>query len=167
SGRGWGVRFLFSAVCIFFTGVIFSLSMLMAQNKFRSEDANLPFYAEMLFTNQVTYNALLAFDLSEFQPDPARLQKIATLAEEDFNQRVDEHYVTDPNDSIGLIYHMWEGQEYTTAGINTTYNKQIFKDAKWVKCSGRFMYTDYAEHIPNIFVFEIKDADGNFKHWKG
>lgn len=167
SSRAAVFKILFGFLCVFFIAIIFSLSTLRKQNKFKSEDANMPFYVEMLFKNKLTYNALLAYDLSEFQPDAQKLTKIGMLAESDFNTQHNEHYVQDPNDSSGFIYHMWKDQEFSEAFISLKYDEIKLKGAKWVKCSGRFMYPDFPGYFPHIFVFEIIDKDKKTVFWKG
>src|SRR5690606_34609670 len=69
SKKGAIVKTLFSLACLFSIAVVFSFSMLLAQNKYRSEDANVHFYMQMLFKNKLSYNDLLAYDLAERQPD--------------------------------------------------------------------------------------------------
>lgn len=167
SRRGVVLKTFFLLFSIFSTGIILSFSMLMAQHKYRSEDANIQLYTRMVFSNALTYKKLVEWDLSEYQPNEKKLIKIATLATEDFNTTKTDHYVIDPADSTGHIYQMWEGEEYSPEGINIKYHKNDFKDARWIKCSGRFMYTEYADHVPRILVFYVKKPSGDMVAWKG
>lgn len=165
--RGIVIKTLFATVCVFFSGVIFSLSMLMAQFKFLSENANAPFYLGMLFKNKLEYENLVEFDLAEFQPNEEKLTSLGILAAKDFNDSLSEHYVPDPEEDTGFVYQVYTNEEYFPDGIKMNYTKGMFKDAKWIKCSGRFMYTDYADHNPRIFVFNVLNTDNEFIKWVG
>lgn len=167
SQRGVILKTFFLLFSIFSTGIILSLSILMAEDKYRSEYANMQFYTRMAFSNKLTYKKLVEWDLAEYQPNEKKLTKIATLAAEDFNNPKNEHYVTDPLDSNRLIYLMWEGEEYSADILNIQYRKSDFQDASWVKCSGSFMYIDTAEHLSRMFVFFVKNPSGDMVTWKG
>lgn len=160
------VKTAFALLCVFFMASIFSLSMLMAQFKFRSEDANAQFYWGMLFKKNLSYKNLLEYDLAEFMPEENELTNLGTLATKDYNDSLSNHYVADP-EGAGYVYHMWLGQEYNPEGIKLIYDKEKFKGARWLKCSGRFMYTTFENYAPRIFVLSFKDSNGEIIKWSG
>lgn len=166
SGKGLVAKTLFFCFCIFSMGSILSFSKLMSEHKFKSEDANFQFYAQMLFPNGLTSNKLLAWDLAEYQPDIEQLKKIKTLAVNNFDVPFTDHYVPDPEDT-GYVCHMWEGEEYFQDGdIKIPYTPEALGDAKWIKCSARFMCTEYTG-MPTLLVFSVIDQDNKINTWKG
>lgn len=166
--KGLVVKTAFILFCVTTCIILFTLGSKMAQFKFRSENANVQLYTGMLLNKNVSYKTLVSWDLSEFQPNEKDLTKISTLICQDFNTPSSDHYVQDPNDSAGYVYHVWDGEEYFKDEVSISYKNGTFNDAEWIKCSADFMYTDYADqNIPRIFVLSILDKNGNFKTWKG
>lgn len=160
------IKLAYGALCIFIISVIYSLCGLQTQFFFKSEVANAAYYMGMIYKDRLNYDNLVEMDVEELQPNEEKLVKIKTIARADFDDSLNNHFVPDPEDT-GYAYHMWEGQEYTDEGIMLTYSKNEFKDAKWLKCSGRFMVTDYAEHIPHKLVCTITDGNGELIKWSG
>lgn len=163
---GMLVNVLFTGVCLLFVGVIFSLSSLMAQNKFISEDANAPFYFGMLFKSSLSYESMVEYNVGEFQPGESNIQKSGTLISEEFTDSVNEHYITDTATGKGYTYLLMEGDEYYPGGLSVIYNKQQFKGAKWIKCSGRFMYADVGYIPPRLLVLSVLREGSEALKWQ-
>lgn len=166
SRKGIAAKTLFAAACTVGVGIVFSLSLLQAQRKYESDYAKPQFYLQMLFKSKLTYEDLLVADLGQFQPDTGKLKKMATLAINDFDTAKDEHYVPDPNDSTGYVYHVKDGEEYFADKIKIVYRTADFEGAKWLKCSGRFMRPQFANNNPHYFIFGVQDEKNEYVVWK-
>lgn len=167
--RGIAVKILFAGISVFFILIMLNFSRLQAQNKYMSDEANFQFYTGMMLSSKMTYNNLVEYNIGEFQPDENDLVKIGTLAEQDFNDSTRINYVPDTTTGEGYFFHMFYGEEYFPdgIGIDVPYKKEDFKDAIWIKCSGRFMYPSYASNSKRIFVFGILDENNSYIKWKG
>lgn len=126
-----------------------------------SEESNWKFNYQMLFHTKLTHDDLVVNDIAEFQPDTTKLTKICTFAKEEYNDSVSEHTVSDPITGHKYVYHMF-GEEYPRISINIYYDKQKFAGAKWIKCSGRFMYTASHYYFRHQLVLSVQD-----KLWRG
>ncbi len=164
--KGIVIKGLFTVFCVACIWAMYSLTCLQAQKKFDSQYSRTRGYLNMLFKNKLTYKDMLVADLDEFQPDTAQLVKIRTLAYNDFNTPHDEHYVPDPNDADGYVYHVKNGEEYFPDKIKLEYKQSDFTGVQWLKCSGRFMRPEFANHNPHFFIFGVLGADNNYVHWK-
>lgn len=163
----WPVKLSAVALVIFSGCMIWSFSGLMASGKFRSEGANFQYFRQMMFKSRVTYNDMLAYDLAEPQPDISTLCFVDTLAKEEFNIPADEHFVKDPADSTGFVYHIFDGEEFGKDRIEINYNKRVFGEASWLRCSARVMYTDFPGDGYQFLALGIEGTNGKNKKWKG
>lgn len=167
SKKGPVLRVLFAIYCIFFTVVILNLSRLQTENKYFSDRANMQLYTGMMLKSNLTYRDLVAYDVFEYQPDETKLQKIKTIAVQDFNDSIGNHYSPGITSEPGYVYNLWQGEEYFPDGIEVVYDKKTFGDAKWVRCSGDFMYPTYSSLGLRIFVFGIINEQGDYIKWMG
>lgn len=166
ANRNAVIKLLYGAVCVFIAGVIYSLCGLQSQFMFKSEDANAPFYLGMIYKSKMNYENLLEYDLGEFQPDQDKLVKVTTLGVNDFDDTLSDHYVSDP-EGPGYIYQMQHGEEYAPAELTVKYSNEVFNGAQWLRCSGRFMVTEYAKDKPHIFVLTVLNNNGDLIKWSG
>ncbi len=128
------------SIGIFFIALNISYSMQEAKGVLVSEESNIKFNIQTLFRTHLTYNDLVVKDTWEWQPDTAKIQKRATLACQNY---------------ADTIYHM-HSEDYAEAPL-VTYDAQKFKGARWLKCSGTFMYPGYPDYYKHMLVIEVKD----------
>jgi hypothetical protein len=157
--RKFVVKLIFSLLCLFFVALNYWYSINHATCKLESEEANMPFVMQTLFRTKLRYNDLVTYDNGIRQPDSSKLTKLGTLACENFDDSVSDHYVRDTARGNRYVYEMRNYQEYNPKAIRLKYNKQLFQGARWFKCSGRFKCSDVPEYYKHLFVLDVKRRD--------
>ena len=125
-----------------------------------SEESNMTFNLQMLFRMQLHYNDLVVHDIAEKQPDTTKLTRIGTIGYQDFDDSVSDHFVRDNVPGSKYVYKM-QDEEFREAFV-VPYSKELFKNAKWFKCSGRFMYPEKPGYFKHVFVLDMPQ-----KKWAG
>lgn len=162
------LKFATATVLVFFISVNYSFSALKAHWKLDSEEASFHYCAQMLYRGDkpLTYNDFVVFDIPHFQPDSSKLQHVATLATEHFNDSLDSHYEPEIETGAKYVYRLDGEQEYLPKPINVKYSKAVFKDAEWLKASGRFrfhVWPDYKKHLLTLII----KRNGDLVKWNG
>ncbi len=159
--RGTAIKVIFSIICVYFVAINISYSMQKHLGILRSEESNYTFNMQMQFRMKMEYNDLVVFDLAERQPDTTKIIKTATLASNYYEDSLDEHYEIDGSHrGTKRLYHMSANEEWAD-GVAVYYNKQQFGDAKWIKCSGKFMCPVFPNSNNHQLVLQIGE-----KQWK-
>ncbi len=159
--RGIVLRVLCSAVILFCIAMNLSQSYQQMRGMLWSEESNLQYNAQMLFRTRLRYEDLVVRDIGEFQPDTASLTLVGTVAELHYNDSTSPGTVPDPATGEKYVYYMHD-EEYPQQSILATYSKATFKDARWMKCSGRFLCTAEPNYFRHMLVTSIGD-----KLWRG
>jgi hypothetical protein len=154
------VKYAFALVFFFLIAVNICYSVQQLEGVICSEQSNAAFTVPMLFRTHLKYNDLVAWDLAERQPDSSKLTKLCTLACNNYDDSVSGHFVRDTIFGGKYKYHIQNDER--TVIVDLEYDAQKFKGAKWIKCSGKFMYLVRPDYNKHLFVFEITD-----KIWKG
>jgi len=155
SGKKIVTKSLVAALFIFLIAVNISYSMQQAKGIIISEESNIKFNLQMLFRMHLTYNDLVVRDAWEWQPDTTKITKTGNLFCENYTDSVSNNYERSNTFSGAFIYHM-RHEDYAE-GLKVRYDKEKFNGAKWLKCSGLFMYPDYPDYFKHLLVVEIKD----------
>jgi hypothetical protein len=163
--RVW-VKSLVVLISLFFISLNISYSVQKVKGVLISEESNFAFNYQMLYRTTLQYKDLVVMDIGEKQPDETKLQKLATLRCENYEDSVSDRYIKDTTGKSRFIYFMAEDEHHPNT-IAIKYSKQLFKDAKWFKCSGRFMYTNYpGAYYQHLLVLSVKQRNDYIK-WKG
>ncbi len=149
------------AVALFFVSLNISYSYQQMQGLIWSEESNYVFAWQMLYRTELRYNDLVVHDIPIRQPDTTKLVKIATLATETYSDSTLKNIQPDPITGHKYVYHM-QGEEFQQTTMSGRYNSQQHKGARWIKCSGRFMYPSPPDYFRHMFVVSIQD-----KLWHG
>jgi dolichyl-phosphate-mannose-protein mannosyltransferase len=155
------VKSVFAIVCLFFISLNISYSMQQAKGILFSDESSFIYNLDILYRMRLTYNDMVVKDIRELPPDTSKLTKLFTMDCKNFDDSVSEHYRKDVFFNSKYVYHM--GSDEYMEGISVKYDKQKYKDAKWFKCSGKFMYTDPRGYFKHMLV--LSNADNSF--WKG
>jgi hypothetical protein len=151
---------MFSVVCILFISVNIGFSRLQSIGLIRSEESNMAYNFRMFFRNEISYEDLFVKDLGETQPRENEVTKIRTLSCFNFDDSVSDRFIKDTIFHSRYFYRMQD--ETYSPRIKIRYDKQQFKDAKWFKCSGKFLCTQIPDYLMHILVLERPG-----KLWKG
>jgi hypothetical protein len=112
------------------------------------------------------YNDLVVYDLNQCQPDRHNVTKLKTLGCENYEDSVSDHYVKDTSFRSKYVYHMLD-EEFNPKAIRIQYDKKLFADAKWFKCSGRFMCISTPDYYSSLFALSLKHANESESYlWK-
>lgn len=161
------MRSAVGALAVFLVAVNISFAYEQRRGVLVSEESNYAFNIGMMFRTKLRYNDLVVNDIAEFQPGSAKLQKVAILGFEGFEDTVSGHYYKDESGHSQYVYR-FSDEEYGKKEINLVYHKNDFKDARWFRCSARFMYPDYAGYFKHMLVLDIKTPGAEkSKLWKG
>lgn len=164
-----GVLFktIFLVASVLFVAVEYSFSELRYKVLLNTDEANAPYSLHMLFRDHVEYNDLVMNDIGMKQPDTSKLVKLAVLAEDRFDDSTSEHYVRNSaeNPNSKFCYKMTD-DEYTPRVFRVPYNSKLFKDAKWFKCSGRFMVNVWPAYRRHIICLSVS-RKGKSIMWTG
>lgn len=153
-------RMVFLTVCLFFFSVSICFSVQQADYVLWSEESNMQVNLQMLYRTHLTYNDMVVADIAEWQPDTAKLIKLGTLGSNDYDDSNSDHYVRDNFFGGKYIYHTRD--EEIPAGVIAHFDANKYRDAKWLKCSGWFMYPQYPDYDKHLLV-----ADIDHSVWKG
>ncbi|MCB0698753.1 MAG: glycosyltransferase family 39 protein, partial [Chitinophagaceae bacterium] len=124
--RHFVVKATFATIVVVFITAIYCFSVAMAKFVFVSEYATKPYYFNMLFKTKIDYNDLLVYDMQELQPDVDKMTYLGMLAIQDFNTPNDSvsHFVPDPEEDSGYVYHLDKGYEYASMKLIVPYDKE-------------------------------------------
>ncbi len=156
------IKFTFGVLCLFFVSMNLCYSIQEVKGIIDSAESNMAFNFQMLFRMKLEYKDLIVKDIGEVQPDSNKLTKLRTLACENYEDSVSDHFIHDTIGGSKYFYHM-KDQDYIEVAV-IKYDKQKFKNARWFKCSGRFMCPQYPDYYKHILVLDINDKK---KLWRG
>jgi hypothetical protein len=159
------MRVAFFTLSLFFIAVNISFSMQQSQKLLSSEGSNWVYNIQTLFHTRIDYNDLVCLDLSQRQPDLQRVTLVKRLACESYVDSLSDHFVSDPVTGNGYVYHMRDEENHPHS-IVVKYNRELFNNAKWLRCSGDFMVPDPSGSYKHLLVISIKDKKGEFILWK-
>jgi len=134
---------------LLFISMNLSYSQLQSKRLLLSESSNIPYNLQVLFHTKITYDDLVTFETKIVQPDTNKLTKLSTIVFNNFNDSVNNHYEHNGKSSTEFMYHI-KDEEYPEIKLTATYNKETFKDAKWIKCNGDFkcpFWPGYFKHL--------------------
>lgn len=152
---------VFSFLVVFvLVSVNIGFSRLQSLGLIRSEESNMVYNFRMFFKSRISYDDLFVKDLAETQPYVPELTKVGTLDCKNFDDSTSDHFIKDTVFHSRFYYRI-QNEEYAP-GISVTYKKRDFKDAKWFRCSGKFMYTRVPDYFSNLLVLDVTN-----KLWKG
>jgi len=153
SGKRFFVRAFIGVLCVFFISLNIGFCRLQATGMLKSEESNIAYNFQVFFRNHLTYNDLVVCDVKERQPEHNKLTKLQTLACENYNDSLSDHFVKDTILNSGYFYQM-ENDQYSP-DLSVAYNNEQFKDAKWLKCCGKFMYPQKPGNSMHLLVLDI------------
>ncbi len=147
-------------VIIVLVSVNIGFSRLQSLGLIRSEESNMAYNFQMFFKDSISFRDLYTRDIAEVQPREDQLTKIATLACHNYDLPTTNQHLKDTLSGSGYIYKM--GNEEYSPRLKVRYSRQQFKRANWLKCSGKFMYTQMPGYFLHLLVVEHPG-----KLWKG
>jgi hypothetical protein len=166
SQKKFYLKAIFALLCCFFIATNISFSSLKVEGLLNTENANMQYSLHMLFRNSITYNDLVLADIGEFQPDEKNLTKIATLKCLNFDDSLSDHYIRNGLPDSKYVYRFVPGQEFQDEKLKIVYSKAVFKDAVWLKCSGRFLFRLWPSSHWHALVVNFSRGDKSLK-WVG
>ena len=145
-------------ILLFSLFTVVNVSQSMQQGKFilLSEEGNAVYDLSILFKPKIDYKDLVVFDIGELQPDSSSLTLVTSLGCAHFDDSVSSHYVKDTITGKGYFYSM-NGDEFADEKVSVKYSAALFKDARWVRCSGRFMYAQSPNTTRHMIAFGVED----------
>jgi hypothetical protein len=159
-------RLAVATVAIFFISLNISFSVQRAKGMLISEEANMAFIAQTLYKSHLAYNDLVVMDTGDPQPNISKLEKLATLQCEHYEDSVSSMFIPDTTHLSGKYgYHIAHGEEHHPYTIKVKYTKETFGDAQWFKSSGRFMIPAYPFGSQPLLVLSVKRGE-TYKEWK-
>jgi hypothetical protein len=154
------IRALFTAICLFCVALNVSYSIQQIKGIIWSEESNMQYNLQMMFRTHLKYNDLVVNDIAEWQPDTAKIVKVATLDCQHFDDSLSPHYVRQNADGTKFLYELRD--EEIQESIVVHYDRKKFDGAKWFKCSGRFMYPEKSGYAKHLMVLDVQA-----KKWTG
>jgi len=137
-------------ICLFFIALNISYSMQESKGILVSPVSNIKYNMQMAFRMHLRYNDLVVKDIWAWQPDANSVTKLSTLACKNYSDSIPGG--NNPFHTADSIHEV----------LSIPYNKETFKNAKWFKCSGRFMYRQAPGYYRHLLVL----SSGN-KLWRG
>ncbi len=161
-----GVKVIAGTLILLCVGVNVSYSIQQAKGILVSEESNRVYTIHMLFKTHASYNDLVTYDVQQVQPRESQLQRIATIACNDYDDSLSTHFIRDNNSGHGMAYHMAADEEYHPYAIEVKYDTGLFKGAQWIKCSGNFECTQQYLYFKHLLVLDILNKEST-KYWYG
>lgn len=149
-----------SAICLISIAINMSYSIQQYKGVLLSEQSNMKFNLQMLFRTELNYNDLIVNDIAQFQPDTSKIKKIYSWHCQTFEDSLNPKYVKDNVHGSKFYYSM--GNDELAEVMSDTFSEQIFRDIKWIKCSGKFMYPFPPDYFKHLLVLDI-----DHKSWSG
>jgi len=160
--------FLKAITCLVFVFCIslnISYSLQQARNILFSEESNATYNLHMLFRMNATYREMVMHDVEQVQPDNNNVERLATLACSYHEDSTSADHVPDPTGKSRFVFHMKGGQEYYPEQLKVKYNKAVFKDAQWFRCSGIFCCPQHYSYFKHLFTLDIKSRSQQGLWW--
>lgn len=159
-----GIIIFFSLVMIFCFSLAFNFMIQKAIGVTITDYNNSTFAAQMLFRYNLKYNDLVVNDIGERQPDPKNLKPIGNRI---YTQLSDTLQHLSKDSTGNKIYEITAEEEYTPLKILLIYHEKTMKDVHWLKYSGVFKTSDWADiWTCQAFVVTINRNTENLK-WRG
>ena len=149
---------------VFFIGVNITYSIQQAKRILFSEESGMTYNLHMLFKTTANYNDLVINDIQQLQPNTNMLEKVQTLECHNYDDSLNNRYEADTTKKSKYVYHMHNDDEYHPDNITINYNKAIFKDARWLQCSGDFLCRQHYSYLRHLLTLEIRKGD-NISSW--
>jgi len=140
----------FGIVCLFFIALNISYSMQESKGILVSAVSNVKYNMQMAFRMHLHYNDLVVKDIWAWQPDTNGITKLRTVACKNFNQ------------GAAGGNNTFHNADSTLDVLSIPYSKEQFKDAKWFRCGGRFMYPQAPGYYQHLLVLSC-----GTKLWRG
>jgi hypothetical protein len=153
SSKNSAVKIGFSIISLFFIAVNMSYSYQQANGLMISEQSNFKFNLKMLFKTKLTHNDMVVNDINLFQPDSSKLTRIGVFRCNNFDDSLNPKYIKDNIHGSKYLYEM--GDEELLEVISDTFSEEKFKNANWIKCSGKFMYPHYPDFFKHLLIVDI------------
>lgn len=153
-------KVMIATICSFFVAVNMSYSIQQAKGVLLSEQSNLQFNIQMLFRTKLRYDDLVTYDIGHFQPDTNKITKLGVWHCNNFDDSLNPKYLKSPAPGGTYFYAM--GNEELSELISDTFSDKVFKDANWIKCTGKFMYPFPPDYFKHLLVLDI-----DHKSWSG
>jgi len=166
SERSIAVRSLVLSLFFFFISLNISYSLQRARGLLTSEEANAVYNMNMLFRLHATYSDIVTWDIQQVQPKSDRIEKVAILACNNYDDAASPHFEPDSTGHTGFVYHMAADEEYHPGKLIVDYDEKKFKGAMWLKCSGRFMCPQAYQYFKHLLTMDIL-RDGKSAYWYG
>ena len=157
---------LFFSLFLFFISINIAYCLQKVKGILNSEESNMTYNLNMLFKMKATYSDLVMCDVEQKQPAANTIEKIASLACENYEDSLSDHYIADTSGKSRFVYHMLDEEEYHPKKIWVTYKQEVFKNAKWIKCSGRFLCPKPYSYFKHLLTLSIMKHDSLIS-WSG
>lgn len=165
--RGVVMKTVFLFVACFFVAANYSFSELRYKNLLNTDEAKGSYAMHVLFKHAIDYDDLVLNDIGIKQPESNKLTKVATILEDNFDDSSSANYL--PNSHLNLqskyCYRM-KDNEYPPNVLKIPYDKKLFGNAKWFKCSGKFMVNVWESYRRHILCVSTS-RDGKSYMWTG
>ncbi len=160
------VKLLLSGVVVFCVALNLSFTLQQARGIIVSEEANRAYVTHMLFRMHPDYNDMVLYDVQQVQPAINSVKKVATIACENYEDSTSDHFVKDPTGASKYVYHMADDEEYHPKNITVTYHRELFKNAQWIRCSGKFMCPKLYAYHKHLLTLDLV-RNGKTYSWTG
>ena len=151
-------KIVYTVLILFLSSVSIAYSIKQVTKKIWSENSTKTFNLHTLFKWRLDYNDVICFDNEIIQPNKNDLKYVTTLDKEDFENFESSNVVYDST-LQSKVYHL-ANSEYPEKQFKVPFDRTLFKQANWVKCSGRFKTTQYSgPHKNHVMVFQINRQD--------
>lgn len=129
-----------------------------------TEDANFAFYKAIFLKTKSNYNAHIAYDCAESQPDSAELKFIKPIQTLSFDDSTDVQFTTTTKSGSGYAFELYEGTSpaiHVTAPASGAQPLDYFKISCWVYCKD----LQYDHYKQAVLAAEFKHG-GNQIRWR-
>lgn len=157
----FAVKAAFATVCVFCISINIGFSRLKSFNLIRSEESNMAFNFRMFFKSELSYEDLFVKDFGAASPKESEVSKLSALSCLNFDDSTSGSYIPDTVFHSKYLYKL-SSEEYSP-GISIPYDKRKFGDAKWFRCSGKFMYPNPPDYNTHVIVLDITGRN----YWRG
>jgi len=159
-------KFVYSLLFLFFMSLNISYSLQEARGILISEESNSMYNFHMLYKMNADYKDLVLYDVQQVQPEDNAIEKVKSLACENYEDSESTRYVPDLTGRSKYVYHMQDDEEYHPKTIIVKYNKELFRGTDWLKCSGTFLCTRPYLYFKHILTLDIRRGEKTIS-WSG
>ncbi len=159
------IKAIFLVLFLFCVSLNLSYCLQKARGILNSEESNAAYNLHTLFKMNADYNDMVLYDTEQLQPEGRSVERIAVLGCQDHEDSISDRHIPDPTGKSRYVYRMPDDAEYYPETVVVKVNKEQFKNAVWLKCSGMFYCPKAPGYFSHLLTVDVR-RDNQSMLWK-